>query len=115
MKRRVIYLRQDFLGTNGCRENCTDVDPRTYNDGYANSYKIISEDYTYVVQGTEQAKERILEIAAIKELRKKPAVLAAAETVKDKTENLIATPIRALRAGGNDMKTLTAPKPAKTN
>ena len=65
----------NFLGRKWMQGELHRVDPRTYNDGYANSYKIISEDYTYVVQGTEQAKERILEIAAIKELRKKPASL----------------------------------------
>lgn len=89
----------DFLGAKWMQGELHSVDPRTYNDGYANSYKIISKDYTYVVQGTEQAKERILEIAAIKELRKIPIAFAAAGTVKDKTENLVATPIRAFQGG----------------
>ncbi len=97
---------EQFLGAKWMQGELHTVDPRTYNDGYANSYKIISKDYTYVVQGTEQAKERILEIAAIKELRKVPVVFAAAETFKDKTENLVATPIRAIKGGRDKYNTL---------
>lgn len=101
------YLNaQDFLGPKWMQGKLYRVDPRTFNDGYANSYKIISDDYTYVVQGTEQAKERVLEIAAIEEIRKIPMVFAAADTVKAKTANLVETPIRAFNGGRNRYNTI---------
>ncbi len=96
---------QDFLGADWMQSELHTVDPRAYNDGYANSYKITTPKHVYVVQGTQTVKKRIREIAAIETLRHTPTISAATKAVKDKTINLVETPLRAIKGGRNRYNT----------
>ncbi|PHR91331.1 MAG: hypothetical protein COA69_12530 [Robiginitomaculum sp.] len=92
-------LAEDFLGPDWMSSALHTVEPQAYNDGYANSYKIITPDYTYVVQGTEQTKRRIHEIEATERLRRTPTLAAAAQSFKARSKNLVTTPYRAAISG----------------
>ena len=73
------------------------VSPQAYNDGYANTYRIETADYTYVVQGTDNAIKRIGEIEATEELKSRSTVGMAALAAGERTFNLVETPFRAAK------------------
>lgn len=89
----------DFLAPEWMQSGLHNIAPQTYNDGYANTYKIITEKHIYIVQGTEQVKERVYEIKAVQSLFATPTLFAATKAFKDRTKNLVQTPIRAVKGG----------------
>ena len=90
----------DFLGADKMHSPLYDVDEKAWNDGYANTYRIVTPRYVYVVQGTERAIERLHEIEVTEKLRHNPTVFAVGNAFKDKTINLAATPIRSIKYVG---------------
>ena len=75
------------------------IAPKAYNDGYAVSYKIATEDDVFIVQGTDKARQTLLEIEAIKRLRQDSTAEVIGETVVGKVSNLITTPKRVIESG----------------
>jgi len=91
----------DFLAPEFMKSDLHTVEPQAWNDGYANTYKIITDDHVYYAQGTYNAKKRVHEIAATEELKKFSVVEAFGETVLERGANLVETPMRAI-AGSRD-------------
>lgn len=85
-----------FLGPDLMAGQTHKVSPQAWNDGYANTYKIETPKYLYVVQGTERAKARIHEIEAAEVLRETSTVGTMGEAAFERTTNLVETPIRAV-------------------
>ncbi|NNC37928.1 MAG: hypothetical protein HKO02_10760 [Hyphomonadaceae bacterium] len=83
-----------------------------HNDGFANAYEIETEDYVFVVQGTELALRRILEIEATERARDISSLKTVGGTAAKKTGNLVATPYRFLKAGFNRTKKVDSAKDA---
>jgi len=86
----------DFLGQELMKSDLHEVHEQAWNDGYANTYKIITDRHVYYAQGTKTAKKRIHEIEATDILRKQTPFHAAGGTILDRSANLIETPIRAI-------------------
>ncbi|PHS42509.1 MAG: hypothetical protein COA91_00760 [Robiginitomaculum sp.] len=86
-----------FLGAKLMQSQYHSVSPYGWNDGFANSYKITTPDFTYFVQGTEQARILIHEIHATEILKRKSAVGMAGKAVVGRTLNLVITPARAVQ------------------
>jgi len=86
-----------FLGADNMQNPLYRIEPQAWNDGYANTYRIETPDYTYIVQGTEQARIRLREIEATEVLKQKSTVGTAGKAVVGRTLNLAATPARAVQ------------------
>lgn len=86
----------DFLGQDLMKSDLHEVQDQAWNDGYTNTYKIITDKHVYYAQGTQMAKKRIHEIEAIEVLRKQTPFHAAGGTILDRSANLVETPIRAI-------------------
>jgi len=86
-----------FLGADLMQSPLHRVAPEAWNDGFANTYKITTPDYTYIVQGTEQARIRLSEIEATEMLKQKTTAGTAGKAVVGRTLNLVITPVRAVQ------------------
>ncbi|NNC37085.1 MAG: hypothetical protein EX271_10665 [Acidimicrobiales bacterium] len=86
----------DFLGDELMKSDLHEVQEQAWNDGYTNTYKIITDKHVYYAQGTQMAKKRIFEIEATDTLRKQTPLHAAGGTILDRGANLVETPIRAI-------------------
>ena len=86
-----------FLGADLMQSPLYRVEPEAWNDGYANTYRITTPKYTYVVQGTQQARIRLREIEATEMLKQKSTAGMAGKAVVERTLNLAATPARAVQ------------------
>ena len=75
--------------------------PRVETNGVSNTYIIETPHGNHTVQGTDQAKVRIFEIEATEFLREKTVIGAIGKATKDKTVNLVKTPIRIVGAVGD--------------
>ncbi|MCF6220719.1 MAG: hypothetical protein L3J65_06375 [Robiginitomaculum sp.] len=91
----MVDARQ-FLSAELMSSNLHRVSPQVWNDGYANTYKIETPQYLYVVQGTERAKVRIREIEATQALRQRSTAAKAGKAVVERTVNLVETPVRII-------------------
>ena len=87
----------DFLPPTLMQSALHTVSPQAYNDGFANTYRIETADYVYVVQGTDNAIKRIDELEAIEKLKRRSTVGTSAIAVGERTFNLVETPFRAVR------------------
>lgn len=92
--RAANFLGQDLMSSQYHR-----VEPMAVNNGTTNIYTITTPHHNYTAYGSAQARQRIAEIAATAHLREIPTVHAAAKSFKDRTTNLVTTPLRAIRGG----------------
>ncbi len=92
-------LAQDYLPPELLESPRHRVAPNVWNDGYVNTYTIITPDFTYIVQGSERVKKRVHEIQATAQLRDMPTVATAVKALRDRTTNLVTTPLRAIQGG----------------
>ena len=77
------------------------VRPFVRNDGIANTYSIETPHGEHLIQGTEQTKIRIFEIQATEKLRDKTIIGAIGKSTKNRTVNLVKTPIRIVEGVGD--------------
>lgn len=77
------------------------VRPFVKNNGIANTYSIETPHGEHWVQGTEQAKIRIFEIQATEKLRNKSTIGAIGKSTKNRTVNLVKTPVRVVKGVGD--------------
>ena len=89
----------DFIGAENMQTDLYTIAPKAYNDGYINTYEIITKDHDYYVQGTAKALETLREIKATKILKGTPTVVAAGKSFAERTVNLVETPIRIMNGG----------------
>lgn len=108
----VFLPAADFLGAEILQSPLHSVDPQAYNDGFANSYLITSDNATFVVQGTDNARARVLEIAATEKLREKTTVHAIGNALGERGVNLVETPIRAFNGGRDQVSDVSGWKEA---
>ena len=94
-----------FIGPQRMQSPLYQVDPKAWNDGYANTYRIETPDYVHIVQGTDQALIRLHEIAATDQLRRKSATVAVGKAAVGRTLNLATTPVRAVKVTANRFST----------
>ncbi len=92
----MVDVRQ-FLAAKLIQSSKHRVSPYAWNDGFANTYKITTADFTYIVQGTEQARILIHEIHATEALKQRSTVGAAGRAVIGRTLNLVTTPARVVQ------------------
>ena len=76
-----------------CNLNCPYVlHDQTYNDGLSNHYKVTYGDHIYVSQGTLETQELIKEVKATSALKQTKSMNVAANSVKERTTQLVTTP-----------------------
>jgi hypothetical protein len=83
-----------FLGADVLQGPSHRVLPEAVLDGNFIRYNIETSDETMVITGTEQAKIRIREIYATETLKTRSTVGTMLNAVKDRTSNIVETPIR---------------------
>lgn len=83
-----------FLAPDLLRSPLHEVSPKVYNDGFANTFIIKTPEFTHIVTGTDNTAERIHEIRATQQLRKKTTIEAVGTALGERGENLVATPFR---------------------
>jgi hypothetical protein len=89
----------DFLSEDFMKSDLHGVEAQAWNDGYANTYKIVTDDHVYIVQGTDNARKRVHEIAATEHLKKHSVAEEIGETILNRSANLVQTPLRAINIG----------------
>ncbi len=96
---------RQFIGTDLMQSPLYRVDPKAWNDGYVNTYRIETPDHVHIVQGTDQAIMRLREIVATDRLRRKSATITVGKAAVDRTLNLATTPVRAVKMTANRFST----------
>lgn len=96
-----------FLGVDALQGPSHRVLPDAVLVGHFIRYNIETSDETMVITGTEQAKMRIREIYATQTLKNRSTVGTMLSAVKDRTANIVETPIRVgatLAERANDVR-----------
>lgn len=88
----------EFIAPNLLESALYTVDPRTYNDGETNTYKVETPDHVYVVKGTAEAINLFREIEVIDLLRQQSMIGTAKDAVAARLANFVNTPARAVDA-----------------
>ena len=91
---------QDFLGAGWMQSPIHRVAPMAQNNGSVNSYIIETPDRVYTVHGTEQARTLIREIHATHQLRQRSTTGAVVKSVKNRSANMVTTPLRTVKSIG---------------
>ncbi len=95
------FKTSEFLSPDLMQSPYHTVQPTVLNNGVSNTYIIDTPHGQHSLQGTEQAKIRIFEIAATEQLRKRTMVGAALKSTRNRTVNLVTTPIRIVELVGD--------------
>ena len=91
---------QDFLGADWMQSPIHRVAPMAQNNGAANIYIIETPDRAYTVHGTDQARTLIREIHAVHMLRQRSTTGAVVKSIKNRTANMVTTPLRTVKSIG---------------
>jgi len=98
---RLAVPAQNFLGADWMQSPYHRVAPMAHNNGFSNVYTIETSDGIYTIRGTNQTRILIKEIEATYMLRQKPTIGAVGKSLKNRTTNLVTTPLRTINAVGD--------------
>jgi hypothetical protein len=87
----------NFLGEDFMKSSNHQVNPKATKIGYMLEYEIINNNKSKKILGTKQAKIHIQEIQATEVLRNRSTGLAILDSAKNRTTNLIETPVRVVK------------------
>ncbi len=86
----------DFIPSDMIQTPLYTIDQYAYNDGEMNTYRVVTEDHAFIVEGTSQLVNLIVEIEAINKLRDIKTVDTMAKGAAERAINLIQTPAGAV-------------------
>lgn len=93
----------DFIDAAQMESELHRVLPNATSNGFSNTYEIQSPGGLHAVEGTNQVMALIKDIHAADILKQRSTVGAIANSAKNRTLNLVETPIRILGSVGNEL------------